>query len=165
MVLALRRRLSQIALLVVFGAAGALTGAAITRHSAQELRRVSVVAGLIFGWAVLGLVAAWVSMAAERRKEGAPSTSGSSDWPAINAEMVREAERIAARAWLFSLTIGLGMTGELLLLSRSLLFLTAAPVLVLGSWLLVRRSATDARKLIAPVDPETARYWNRTRSP
>jgi hypothetical protein len=153
-----------LALAVAVGGAGGVIAAVVARHSAGERRTAAVVGGVLIAWAVVSLVGVSVSVQRKAQRE-AQSTLTSSDWRVINAEMVADAERAASKAWLFGLVAGLGIPGLYVALSGSLWWLSVAPLFFLGAWFQVRRGVKDAKKLVEPMDPETRRYWNRTRSP
>jgi hypothetical protein len=145
------------------GSAGGAIGLLASRHAASDLRRVAPLAGTLIAWALLGLIVFGVWIARGNTTTREPDKT--SDWPSINAEMIEGARNVSAKAWLLAIAIGSGVTGEFLLLSRNLWWLTAAPLCAGGAWLLYRRSAEDIRAMVEPMDEPTTRFWNRTRSP
>jgi hypothetical protein len=157
-----RRRAKTIALAAASGAVGAVVCRLALSGSDLDLRRVAPVAGTILGWAAF-CFAGFIVWAARAGRDAPRQTSA--DWTVINAELARDAERLASKAWLVGLAIGLGITGELILLTRSPLWAAAAPFVVAGAWFLSRASAKDVARLAGPPDEGTKRFWKRVRSP
>jgi len=65
---------------------------------------------------------------------------------------------------LLALGIGLGLSGQFVLMSRSLWAFIGAPVLVVGCWLTFRFVGPKTiRMLYGPLDEKTERFWRDKR--
>lgn len=146
------------AALTIAGLIGGTVAWVLTRHK-EGWATTGPLGGILLGWAVV-CITAWPSAIGISRKQ-----AQTSDWAEINKELIRDAERAAAKPWLFAIGCAFAVASEFLFLSRSLLALLILPGAIPLGWLIAKRSARWLRESVEPMSEETKRYWDRPRSP
>lgn len=154
-----------IALSLFSAGVGGVVGRLASRHADEGMRRVGTAAGVVFGLAALCFVGFIVWAVQEGKRVRTSRSQTSSDWREINAELAEGATRLSAKTWLMGSAVGLGITAEVMVLTRSSWWLAAAPAFIAVGWLSNRATAEELKRSASPMDEPTKRFWGRVRSP